>query len=39
MEKPKKSQSNLLTIFADGSRERPYETVLPLANELGLTVE
>ena len=26
-------------IFADGSRQRPYDTVAPLASDLGLTVD
>lgn len=32
-------QRSLTFAIADGKRKRPYDTVLPLANDLGLTVD
>ncbi|KAH8202254.1 hypothetical protein TruAng_003531 [Truncatella angustata] len=34
---PKSGDADVL--FVDGSRQRPYDTVLPLATDLGLTVD
>ncbi|RWA04791.1 hypothetical protein EKO27_g10316 [Xylaria grammica] len=37
--KKKKKRNKKLTLRADGKRERPYLTVKPLADDLGLTVD